>query len=337
MKKKLNPNLILGLWISLFCLFTSNSFASKLKPLREPSSHLFLTHLIPLSLEGNHSSALALVKDSLGGSEFSHKYFSAYVLLNRFGELADTNALNLAETKLHEIINSKNTTPISPQDSVYLGLAYLQNSYIASIKKKKLSTVFLARKGEKVLSLLPESLEAQSALAVYHYYKAKLLEELDWIPFFEVKKKSPEHILKLWLTGENYLQVYFVSSLIWMYYDLGQYHKGLKHIGELIHRYPNNKLFWQFKADFLYRLKKYSAADSLYRQLEKSYINQSIQYPCSTCLPLGELEAVGNQVKVATTRKDTARLKELHKKWKSPRTKQYLDWLTPSLIKAYPP
>jgi hypothetical protein len=263
-------------------------------------------------------------------------YFRGLVGINRFNDLGDTAALTSAEILWDRLDRAGDSAASvmrrDPNFPLYRGLAQLQSSYVANLRGGRIRSALLGRKAVKTLSPLQQFAEAKAALALYDYYKAEILEGVDWIPFVsKADREKPLHALAEAIPRSRYLSVVLHTSLIWIYYDLGRYPKGVGPIDAFLAAHPRNRPYRAMLADFRYRQGDLDSAERIHVALAAEYLGLGRNAPVAGRLPLGYLSSVGNLAKISASRKRKDELDRHLAVWYSPEYGGIIKWLPASL------
>ena len=285
----------------------------------------------------DYAGADSLLVAAIPPKEPAHAYFRGLCLFNRFNDLGDTAALTQA-ARLWEGLDrdpGKNPPPVSSQGNLplYRGLATLQLSYVAKIRGHSLAAARLGRRAAGQLRPHSGDAEAEAALALYDYYKAGLLKGMDWLPFIRSDSEGSLRRLEKAIPRSRYLSEVLQTSLVWIYYDAGQYDKGLDLIGPFLVRYPQNRVYRQIKADFLFRKGQFPQALAIHRELLSEYGQLREHYPPPGYIPVGYLSSVGNLAKIYTAMGMADSAKTQVRIWSAPQSLAYQAWLPASLKK----
>jgi hypothetical protein len=263
-------------------------------------------------------------------------YFRGLVGINRFNDLGDTAALSAAENLWDRLDRAGDSASSilrrDPNYPLYRGLAQLQSSYVANLRGGRIRSALLGRKAVKTLAPLRRFAEAEAALALYDYYKAEIIEGVDWIPFVsKADRERPLRMLTDAIPRSRYLNVVLHTSLIWIYYDLGRYAQGVGHIDAFLAAHPRNRPYRAMFADFRYRQGNLDSAQAIHVALAAEYLALGRNPPVSGLLPLGYLSSVGNLAKISASRKRRDELDRHLAVWNSPGYGDTMKWLPASL------
>lgn len=263
-------------------------------------------------------------------------YFGGLVGINRFNDLGDTAALTAAEIRWDRLDRAGDSasSPMrrDPNYPLYRGLAQLQSSYVANLRGGRIRSALLGRKAVKTLGPLHRFAEAKAALALYDYYKAEIMEGVDWIPFVsKADRERPLRILAEAIPRSRYLNVVLHTSLIWIYYDLGRYPQGVGPIDAFLAAHPRNRPYRAMLADFRYRQGDLDSAQRIHEALAAEYLGMGRNPSVPGRLPLGYLSSVGNLAKISASRKRKDDLERHLAVWHSAEYGGIMKWLPASL------
>lgn len=315
------------------------------------------THAVPLSgtpplclSEPGHDGEILALMDRIYRADYAaadsiaaglpdgpaRAYFRGLAGVNRFSDLGDTSALFAADRAWERLDragdSAASTIRKDPNYPLYRGLAELQMSYVANLTGSRVRSALLGRKAVKLLSPMSRFAEAKCALALYDYYKAQLLEGVDWLPFVaKADREKPLQDLETAIPQSRYLKEILRTSLLWIYYDLGRYDEGRKHIEAFLARYPGNRPYRAMLADFRFRQGDVDSAGRIHDRLAAEYRDLQAVYPSPGYLPLGYLGSVGNLAKISASKKQAEPLKAQLAIWYSPQYGGMMKWLPASL------
>ncbi|MDB5103429.1 MAG: hypothetical protein JWP91_1118 [Fibrobacteres bacterium] len=262
-------------------------------------------------------------------------YFRGLTAINRFNDLGDTVALRAAGEFWARLDRAGDSSASfvrwDPNYPLYRGLAELQLSYVASLTGGRIQSARLGRKAVGHLRPLARFAEAEAALALYDYYKADLLQGVEWMPFVKADREAPLRRLEASIPRSRYLREILQTSLQWIYYDLGRYDRGSGPITGFLARYPRNRLYRQMQADFRYRRGDLDSARRIHEDLVLEYRGLARIYPHPPYLPLGYLSSVGNLAKINAAQNRREALQSQLAIWHSPEYGGMMKWLPGSL------
>jgi hypothetical protein len=309
-------------------------------PLAEPAHDSLIMESLDMLHRGAYASADSLLR-SLPDIP-ARGYFRGLAWAGRCNDLGDTAALTAAEAEWERLARAgdERGSPLAkaPHYGLYRGLAELQLSYVAGLRGGRIKAARLGRRAAKRLEAYPDIAEAASALALYDYYKAELLQGIDWLPFVRADRSGPLRRLEAAAPGSRYLHATLLASLLWIYYDTGRYRDGIPRIREFLARYPGNRVWRQMLADFHFRgapsgAGSLDSALSLHLALAAEYEDLTVTRSRPGCLPLGYLCSVGNLAKIYAARKQYEFLRKQLEIWDSSRYASVRPWLPASLVR----
>ena len=126
-------------------------------------------------------------------------------------------------------------------------------------------------------------------------------------------------------TGSKRFWPLYLTSLVWMHYDKGDFNAGLKLTQRGLGKVPNHPVLLQVKADMLYRLKRYKEAAAIYEKSAADYMartGKSIRYWC----------AVMNLVRIYADMGDKAKMQAWREKLSDDTFKKMKNWMPGSLM-----
>ncbi len=307
---------------------------------KEPQFHQALLDLVGATYNQEYQKAEKILKDKIPSSSPCYKYFKGYIYISIFNDVGDTSkfyqAEKIWEQLKEELENRKSLKKPFPNHQMpaiyYLGLTEVQLSYTSKVKGKMLESALLAKSGIKKLKKYPKYAETQSVLAIYDFYKGLLLKYFDWLPFVDADYVSSMKRLRNIYHHSQYLEAVFLTSLIWMQFDLGSYDSGLKLTQKFLARYPQNRVYQSMEADFLFKLKQNKKAAQQFEALKEKYQNWYEENGESKNLKINYYCAVGNLVRIYHALGDKNKKLENSKVWFSPKVQGIKDWLPKSLL-----
>ncbi len=188
----------------------------------------------------------------------------------RFGDSLINNSLLAIKTS-EELIKKGDFA----RGYFYNGYAY---GTISAYEEKIGSKISCFFHGYKGVSLLRKSLEykkdffdAYAGIGVYHYWKSKAVNKINWIPFLTDERKIGKEELLIALRKGNYFRNAARYSLIWVYFVEGDYKTALAIIDEFLTFYPQNTIFLRAKCDVLFKMGSFSQAVLYYKKLLNSF------------------------------------------------------------------
>ena len=224
------------------------------------------------------------------------------VLVSRYDDLGDTLSLQRAGANLEKCSSSGLWEALRKFE-----IGYVQNETGHSVKG-----AMTTRSAAKLFEESAE-LEARAFYAIYAYYVDK---SFSWIPF-----KSDRDVVGVDVAAD----VLVLTSLVWMYYDKGDFNAGLKLSLRGLSKAPNHPVLLQVKADMLYKLRRYKEAAAIYEKSAADYrsrTGKSIRYWC----------AVMNLVRIYADQGDRQKMDAWRKELSDPDFAKWRGWMPASLV-----
>ena len=155
--------------------------------------------------------------------------------------------------------------------------------------------------------------------------RLKLIDKsFSWVPFKSDRRSEYLAVLDSVATGSKRFWPLYLTSLVWMHYDKGDFNAGLKLTLRGLGKVPNHPVLLQVKADMLYRLKRYKEAAAIYEKSAADYMartGKSIRYWC----------AVMNLVRIYADMGDKAKMQAWREKLNDDTFKKMKNWMPGSL------
>lgn len=233
------------------------------------------------------------------------------VRISRYDDLGDTTALKHAGTELESC----------KSEGMWEALRKFELGYVQSETGHSIKGAMQTRSAAKIFED-SEDLEARAFFAIYAYYVDK---SFSWLPFKSDRRKEYLTVLDEASKKSRNFWPLFLTPLIWMHYDKGDFATGLKLSERALAKSPNHPVFVQIKADMLYCLKRYAESAALYESSAADYLRRSgksIRYWC----------AVLNLVRIYNDAGDKEKADEWRKKLDDPAYKALKNWMPASLM-----
>jgi len=233
------------------------------------------------------------------------------VRVSRYDDLGDTAALIAAGTNLEKCVST----------GLWEALRKFELGYVQSESGHSVKGAMTTRSAAKLFEESPEQ-EARAFYAIYAYYIDK---SFSWVPFKSDRRSEYLAVLDSAATGSRRFWPLFLTSLVWMHYDKGDFNAGLKLSMRGLSKAPNHPVLLQVKADMLYKLKRYKEAAAIYEKSAADYLvrtGKSIRYWC----------AAMNLVRIYADMGDKAKAEQWQKLLSDPVFKQMRQWMPGSLI-----
>ena len=233
------------------------------------------------------------------------------VLVSRYDDLGDTLSLQRAGANLEKCSSSGLWEALRKFE-----IGYVQNETGHSVKG-----AMTTRSAAKLFEESAE-LEARAFYAIYAYYVDK---SFSWIPFKSDRRGEYLAVLDSASSSSKRFWPLFLTSLVWMYYDKGDFNAGLKLSLRGLSKAPNHPVLLQVKADMLYKLRRYKEAAAIYEKSAADYrsrTGKSIRYWC----------AVMNLVRIYADQGDRQKMDAWRKELSDPDFAKWRGWMPASLV-----
>ena len=233
------------------------------------------------------------------------------VRVSRYDDLGDTLSLQSAGTNLEKCAST----------GLWEALRKFELGYVQSETGHSVKGAMTTRSAAKLFEESPEQ-EARAFYAIYAYYIDK---SFSWVPFKSDRRAEYLAVLDSSATHSKRFWPLYLTSLVWMHYDKGDFNAGLKLALRGLSKAPNHPVLLQVKADMLYRLKRYKEAGTIYEKSAADYLKRtgkSIRYWC----------AVLNLVRIYADQGDKAKMQEWRDKLSDNTFKQMKKWMPGSLM-----
>ena len=260
-------------------------------------------------------------------------YFTGLICLNRFQDLGDTASLRRGEQLWEELSPRDPSSKCFKEDSLqlhaYQGLAEMQLSYLAALRGSRMRSASLALSAHGKLRSVSGVAEADAGLALFEYYRERVLQKIDFLPFVNPDPDAALHRLETAAKASLHLHDILRVSVFWIRLDRGEMDSALKISDEFLGRYPRNRLARQMRGSALFHAGRFSEARNIYEQVSGEYAVVRDSLPFN--IPLGYFKAVGNLARIyaqlGMQAEAAARLSE----WKKALDSGISPWLPASL------
>lgn len=258
-----------------------------------------------------YDDALAAAKRVRGADEGVGCVLENVVRISMYDDRGDTAALKRAGRELESCRSV----------GMWDALRKFELGYVQSESGHSIKGAMQTRSAAKIFEN-SEDQEARAFYAIYAYYVDK---SFSWVPFKSDHRK--EYLAVLDSTSKNSARFWplFLTPLIWMHYDKGDFATGLKLAERGLAKASAHPVMLQIKADMLYSLKRYGEAAQLYEASAADYLKRtgkSIRYWCS----------VLNLIRIYHDAGDKARASEWRAKLKDPAYESLKEWMPGSLV-----
>lgn len=263
------------------------------------------------SMALDYAGAMELAKNVRKSDDGVGCVLENIVRVSRYDDLGDTAALIAAGTNLEKCVST----------GLWEALRKFELGYVQSESGHSVKGAMTTRSAAKLFEESPEQ-EARAFYAIYAYYIDK---SFSWVPFKSDRRSEYLAVLDSAATGSRRFWPLFLTSLVWMHYDKGDFNAGLKLSMRGLSKAPNHPVLLQVKADMLYKLKRYKEAAAIYEKSADDYLvrtGKSIRYWC----------AAMNLVRIYADMGDKAKAEQWQKLLSDPVFKQMRQWMPGSLI-----
>ena len=263
------------------------------------------------SMALDYDGALSLAKQVRAKDAGAGCVLENVVLVSRYDDLGDTLSLQRAGANLEKCTASGLWEALRKFE-----IGYVQNETGHSVKG-----AMTTRSAAKLFEESPE-LEARAFFAIYAYY---VDNSFSWVPFKSDRRAEYLAVLDSASSASKRFWPLFLTSLVWMYYDKGDFNAGLKLSLRGLAKAPDHPVFLQIKADMLYKLRRYKEAAVIYEKSAADYLKRtgkSIRYWC----------AVMNLVRIYADKGDSQKAESWRKELSDPEFAKWRRWMPASLV-----
>jgi tetratricopeptide (TPR) repeat protein len=279
-----------------------------------------------LSLSGHHAEALRFASSWERRASQEGQLLCAGVDLAAFSDLHDPARLESARASLDKL--SKLARGHDPHSRLILALARSQQSYLASLEGRNISSALWGRSAASVAQELldrgVESPELKGVLGGYLFWKSQSLGSLGRALGGDERTRGLAWTIQS-AASESPFRDAFRTSLLWIRFERGEYPEALRVARCARAEWPKNRLYRQAEGDVLFRMGRFQEALEVYRESFREYAGLET-------VPVNRLAAAGNLARIhaALGRTDSACawLDTLD----SPRYRFARRWLVPSLL-----
>ena len=263
------------------------------------------------SMALDYDGALSLAKQVRAKDAGAGCVLENVVLVSRYDDLGDTLSLQRAGANLEKCTASGLWEALRKFE-----IGYVQNETGHSVKG-----AMTTRSAAKLFEESPE-LEARAFFAIYAYY---VDNSFSWVPFKSDRRAEYLAVLDSASSASKRFWPLFLTSLVWMYYDKGDFNAGLKLSLRGLAKAPDHPVLLQIKADMLYKLRRYKEAAAIYEKSAADYLKRtgkSIRYWC----------AVMNLVRIYADKGDSQKAESWRKELSDPEFAKWRRWMPASLV-----
>ena len=263
------------------------------------------------SMALDYDGALSLAKQVRAKDAGAGCVLENVVLVSRYDDLGDTLSLGRAGANLEKCTATGLWEALRKFE-----IGYVQNETGHSVKG-----AMTTRSAAKLFEESPE-LEARAFFAIYAYY---VDNSFSWVPFKSDRRAEYLAVLDSASSASKRFWPLFLTSLVWMYYDKGDFNAGLKLSLRGLTKAPDHPVLLQIKADMLYKLRRYKEAAAIYEKSAADYLKRtgkSIRYWC----------AVMNLVRIYADKGDSQKAESWRKELSDPEFAKWRRWMPASLV-----
>lgn len=263
------------------------------------------------SMALDYDRAMGLAKELRGKDDGVGCVVENIVRVSRYDDLGDTAALLTAGANLEKCAAS----------GLWEALRKFELGYVQSETGHSVKGAMTTRSAAKLFEESHEQ-EARAFYAIYAYY---VDQSFSWVPFKSDRRGEYLAVLDSASRYSKRFWPLFLTSLVWMYYDKGDFNAGLKLSLRGLSKAPNHPVLQQVKADMLYRQRRYKEAAAIYEKSAADYerrTGKSIRYWC----------AVMNLVRIYSDAGDKAKAESWGRLLEDPGLKKLKEWLPSSLV-----
>ena len=263
------------------------------------------------SMALDYDGALSLAKQVRAKDAGAGCVLENVVLVSRYDDLGDTLSLQRAGANLEKCTATGLWEALRKFE-----IGYVQNETGHSVKG-----AMTTRSAAKLFEESPE-LEARAFFAIYAYY---VDNSFSWVPFKSDRRAEYLAVLDSASSASKRFWPLYLTSLVWMYYDKGDFNAGLKLSLRGLTKAPDHPVLLQIKADMLYKLRRYKEAAAIYEKSAADYLKRtgkSIRYWC----------AVMNLVRIYADKGDTQKAEFWRKELSDPEFAKWRRWMPASLV-----
>lgn len=267
---------------------------------------------VALALDMDYAGSYAEAEKLQKGNPGAACVLRNVARLSEFDDTGDTLALRSAEKELSECA----------ADGAWDVLREFERGYAQTA----LGSSFKGAMGTRRAAKKFEDSEDKDARAVYSIYAYYVEDGLSFLPFVSDDRDAYLKILEERAANSKLFWPLFATPLAWMYYDRDEYGKALDVVERALAKAPKNAVFWQMKADMLYKQKRYAEASRIYERSAAEYLSRtgkSVRYFC----------AVGNLARIYLDAGDAEKSRKQAEKLKSADYGKVERWMPGSLVK----
>jgi tetratricopeptide (TPR) repeat protein len=165
-------------------------------------------------------------------------------------------------------LTEKSTKPVY---RLYRGAAFAYYSIVLAKEDRWFAGALYGKKSSEIFRKMMtngvRSPDVSGMLGGYYYWTSAFIHRFSWLPFVEDRREEGIRLLKEALPNSRYIRFAILNSLLWIYYDNGEYGKALSLCDDVLLRYPGHRIFRQARMHILFKMQRYedskAVADSL--------------------------------------------------------------------------
>jgi len=264
-----------------------------------------------LSMSLDYDQAMKVAKQVRQSDDGVGCVLENIVRVSRYDDLGDTLSLIQAGKNLEKC----------KSEGLWDALRQFELGYVQSESGHTVKGGMTTRSAAKLFEESSEQ-EARAFFAIYAYYIDK---SFSWVPFKSDRRKEFLSVLDSASSNSRRFWPLYLTSLVWMHYDKGDFNAGLKLSLRGLAKAPNHPVLLQVKADMLYRLRRYKEAAAIYEKSAADYLSRtgkSIRYWC----------AVMNLVRIYADWGDKAKMQASLEKLSDDSFRKMRHWMPSSLV-----
>jgi tetratricopeptide (TPR) repeat protein len=214
-----------------------------------------------------------------------------------------------------------------------LSLAYSQDSYLASLEGRNLTSALSARKAANLCqALMAEGFDTPDLKGIvggYLFWKAQSLGPLRFALGGDTRAQGLDWTRSA-AASQSPFQEAYRTSLMWIYFERKAFDQGLSLARTGLVFCPGNRLYRQAEGDMLFRLNRLQEALETYR-------SSWVDYAGLETIPANRLAAAGNLARIHLAMRHTDSAKAWLDTLDALRYSKVRKWLPPSLVRELVP
>lgn len=281
---------------------------------------------------GRHDAAESFARNWSGAKTPEGRILVAVAGLSRFADLHDPAALERARSALSDALERLDGRT-APRERFLLSLVYSQDSYLASLEGRNLTSAYSGRKAANLCQALQsegfDTPDLKGIVGGYMFWKAQSLGPLRFAMGGDTRDMGLEWTRSAAASLSPFQEAYR-TSLMWIYFERKEYAQGLAMARTGLAFCPGNRLYRQAEGDMLFRLGRFQEALEVYRSSWREYVGLET-------IPANRLAAAGNLARIHIQLGHADSAKAWLDTLDADRYKTAKKWLPPSLIRELVP